>query len=343
MHRAWTGGQYSLVRLLGGSLIAVHFLERTAVADGFFASLLWMAASATSVVFALGRWERTAAAVLLVALWLTCEESSFLGHAGTWYAAAWMIAHLCLPSAPYGSLDAVGRQDPRGDWQMPQWAPAAAWALFVAHHAASGVSALASGHLLAAMVSLALAGFGLSASLRVVVWSVSLGIEVAKLFLGASDGGVWLLHLLALQPLWFPPRENLGVETVFYDGTCALCHGATRFLLSEDAEPARFRLAPLGGDAFEQRMPAGRKNDLPDSVVVVAADGAVHVRSSASLYMLDRIGGLWRLVGDIASLLPSSLLDGGYDTVARNRYRWFGRKTQACPILAGELRQRFDM
>ena len=69
--------------------------------------------------------------------------------------------------------------------------------------------------------------------------------------------------------------------------------------------------------------------------------GVVYERSSAVLYLLERLGGLWRVLAVAARVLPRTLRDRAYDAVARHRYRVFGRTDAACPVVPENLRSRF--
>jgi predicted DCC family thiol-disulfide oxidoreductase YuxK len=66
------------------------------------------------------------------------------------------------------------------------------------------------------------------------------------------------------------------------------------------------------------------------------------VRSGAVLELLDTLGGLWRVVALAMRLMPVSLRDRAYDTIATRRYRWFGRRDEACPLLPPALRGRIE-
>lgn len=75
-----------------------------------------------------------------------------------------------------------------------------------------------------------------------------------------------------------------------------------------------------------------------DSVVVV--DGArCFVRSDAVFEILRCIGGPWRAL-TVFQLLPRPLRDAVYDWIARNRYRWWGKR-EACMIPRPEWKERF--
>ena len=129
---------------------------------------------------------------------------------------------------------------------------------------------------------------------------------------------------------------------LFYDGHCALCHRAVRFAVRRDRGRPRVRFAPIGGESFERLVPAERRRQLPDSVLVLTAEGELLARSEAVRYLLRRAGGVWRLAARLAALLPRRQRDALYDLVARHRRRWFGRTGELCPVLPPELRQRFD-
>lgn len=299
-------------------------------------------ATALSLSVAVGFRDRTTARLL--ALFLATGIGGWaLDPASRWFVIAWLFAHAALPTAPYGSLAARGRENPGGGWVMPRWFPAAGVALFVAARLAFGVQASVEGELPVAIALTLLGLLATSPHTLATAWTLSLGLEIGRVLAGGeATPGAWVLHLLAMQPAWMPPREQRGVQTVFYDGSCALCHGAVRFLLAEDVEPARFRLAPLGGDVFDARVPLEERVRLPDSLVLVDDRGQVHTRSDAVVRILDDIGGLWRPLAFLLDAMPRALRDAGYDLVASRRYAWFGRKDPACVLVPPSLRGRFD-
>ena len=135
----------------------------------------------------------------------------------------------------------------------------------------------------------------------------------------------------------------MAPERLFYDGTCALCHGAVRFVLARDRDGSAFRFAPLDSDAFRRAAPPETRAALPDSLVVETADGTLLTRSDAVIRVLGRLGPPWPLLGRLARVVPRPLRDLVYDLVARVRYRVFGREPEACPRIPQPLRSRFDL
>lgn len=129
---------------------------------------------------------------------------------------------------------------------------------------------------------------------------------------------------------------------VFYDGGCGLCHRTVRFAIARDRDGSRFRFAALGSEAFRRLVPEAVRAGLPDSIVVLTADGTLLARSAAVIHILERIGWPWRLLGGLLALVPKGIRDLGYDGIARVRYRLFRRPTDTCPVTPPELRARFE-
>ncbi len=137
------------------------------------------------------------------------------------------------------------------------------------------------------------------------------------------------------------PAETQPRETVFYDGTCGLCHALVRFTALRDRE-AIFLFAPLGGEHFHATL----RHSLPqppDSVMVLTEDGTKLFRSGAVLHVIRRLGGGWRWLAALLGVLPRPLLDAGYALIARLRRKLFAAPSDACPMVPLELRARFKM
>lgn len=130
-------------------------------------------------------------------------------------------------------------------------------------------------------------------------------------------------------------------DLLFYDGSCGLCHRSVKWVLARDLEGTRFRYAPLGGGTFLAHFDPATRAGLPDSIVVRTADGRTLVRSRAALHLAVRIGGGWAGFARVIGVLPTWLLDLGYDAIARVRGHLFRRPEGACPMLPPELRGRF--
>ncbi|MFO0691616.1 MAG: DCC1-like thiol-disulfide oxidoreductase family protein [Myxococcota bacterium] len=186
------------------------------------------------------------------------------------------------------------------------------------------------------------------------------GLDRALLLIVACDPAWWRGRRLApgRAPEGGPGRETASAAArasagpsparLFYDGDCGFCHRSVRFILAEElATPTdlRLRFAPLGSEPFRAclaRHPELDAGSLPDSIVLELEDGVVLTRSAAALEIASRLGGFWRGLALAGRLVPTVLLDAGYDGIARIRKRLFAQPKDACPILPPDLRARFD-
>ena len=130
-------------------------------------------------------------------------------------------------------------------------------------------------------------------------------------------------------------------EWIFYDGACGFCHRWIRFVLAIDRKGQAFRFAPRTGETFSAMIPPVIRESLPPSIVVLATDGLVLTRSAAVLHTLKRLGGAWKLIALVGSIVPSRQLDLLYGMVARVRHRIFRAPEALCPVVAPELMKRF--
>lgn len=125
----------------------------------------------------------------------------------------------------------------------------------------------------------------------------------------------------------------------FFDGDCVLCSGFVAFCLARDPE-SRLKFASAQS-ALGQRVL--KELGLPDGTfdrTILLLDGdEVYVRSAAVLGSLRHLRGPVRWLQPLA-LIPAFLRDPLYDLVARNRYRWFGRRP-GCLVPTLQTRDRF--
>jgi predicted DCC family thiol-disulfide oxidoreductase YuxK len=125
---------------------------------------------------------------------------------------------------------------------------------------------------------------------------------------------------------------------ILFDGVCKFCNAGVNFILDRDAH-RRLRFAPLQsepGQALLRRFGLCT-NDFDTMVLVV--HGRAYRKSSAALRIARYLGGAWPLL-TVLFAIPPFLRDAGYDLLARNRYRWFG-KAESCRVPTPNIRERF--
>lgn len=115
---------------------------------------------------------------------------------------------------------------------------------------------------------------------------------------------------------------------VFFDGVCGLCSHSVDFLISRDRRHV-LRFAPLQGETSRQLLNLPPDSDY--SSMVLWEQGRMYRQSDAVARALIHAGGFWGFVGLLMRCVPRPLRNWGYNLVARNRYRWFGKK-ESCRL-----------
>jgi predicted DCC family thiol-disulfide oxidoreductase YuxK len=119
--------------------------------------------------------------------------------------------------------------------------------------------------------------------------------------------------------------DGAGGPVVLYDGTCALCSAAVRFVIARDAA-GRFRFAALQSEVGARLLrERGRKPPVgPPGSLLLVEGRAVLAESEAALRIARSLDGAWPAMA-VLRLVPRALRDPIYRFVARRRHRWFGR------------------
>lgn len=120
---------------------------------------------------------------------------------------------------------------------------------------------------------------------------------------------------------------------------CNLCNSSVQFVIKRDKKDV-FRYAALQSEVG-QHLVAERGIDATkvDSIILIEPGVAYYTKSDAALEIAQDLGGLWKLSA-IFTWIPTSIRNGIYDFIAKNRYKWFG-KQDACMIPTPELKAKF--
>jgi predicted DCC family thiol-disulfide oxidoreductase YuxK len=127
-------------------------------------------------------------------------------------------------------------------------------------------------------------------------------------------------------------------KIVLFDGVCNLCNSSVQFIIKHDKKK-QFRFASLQGNYGQAFL---KTHNLPsdnfNSFILLEGD-KVYSRSEGALRMLKHLGGRWSLFYAFI-ILPKFIRDNVYNWVARNRYKWFGKREE-CMIPTPDLKERF--
>src|SRR5262249_11131123 len=129
-------------------------------------------------------------------------------------------------------------------------------------------------------------------------------------------------------------RQGRGKMTttdsiILFDGVCNLCNSSVDFIIRRDRR-ARFRFASLQSAPARLLLREFGLDDSDPKSIVLIENGRAYCRSTAALRIARRLCGPWPLFY-VLIVIPPALRDWIYDLMARNRYRWFGRR-ETCRV-----------
>ena len=410
LSNGWTGGQYSIFRAIFGSYLCVHFAElvpwgtemfsnRGAMPEAsaspllhlfpnilgvwdspLFVTVFLLSGTVLSALLTVGYYDRAAALALWYVWACLLGRNPLISNPSLPYIGLLLLAHVCLPRAPYGSLARYGEPDPGVGWRMPQSIFLVVWVLMATGYTYSGLTKLVSPSWIdgtavarvlgnpparenllnrcliglpesamkvmtwgALALELSFAPLSLFRRTRPYIWGAMLAMHIGLIALidfADLSIGMVMLQLFTFDPAWIRPVKATTPEMVFYDAHCGLCHRAVRFLLAEDRDGNSFRFSPLQSEAFNSSVAEEERGSPPDSVVVRTANDVLLIKSGALVHLGERLGGAWRLLAGCVKMVPVSARDKVYDWIAGMRHRLFREPKTICPLVPEHLRKR---
>ncbi|MBN6889495.1 putative DCC family thiol-disulfide oxidoreductase YuxK [Cytobacillus horneckiae] len=126
-------------------------------------------------------------------------------------------------------------------------------------------------------------------------------------------------------------------KVILFDGVCNFCDRSVQFIIKRDHQ-AVFQFASLQSESGKKLL---KKHGVPeDTDSFIFVDGEKYYdRSSAALHVFKHLPGGWKLLYGLI-VLPKPIRDAFYQLIAKNRYKWFGRK-ESCMLPTPDERKRF--
>ncbi|MCT8340258.1 thiol-disulfide oxidoreductase DCC family protein [Flavobacteriaceae bacterium TK19130] len=127
-------------------------------------------------------------------------------------------------------------------------------------------------------------------------------------------------------------------KIILFDGVCNLCNSSIIFIIKRDKYDV-FRFAALQ-EGIGQALIAKHNIDTSKTDSIILVDGDTHYeKSSAALRIAKHLSGGWPLLSAFL-ILPKFIRNAVYDYIAKNRYKWFGKK-ESCMIPTPDLKSKF--
>jgi len=127
------------------------------------------------------------------------------------------------------------------------------------------------------------------------------------------------------------------MKVILFDGECNFCDQSVQFIIKRDPQGI-YKFASLQSEIGQNLL---KQYNIPadiDSFILI--DGIKWFgKSSAALHVCKNLSGLWRAFHFLL-IIPTPIRDFFYDIIAKNRYKWFGKK-DSCLLPSPEIRKRF--
>ncbi|MFY8097241.1 MAG: thiol-disulfide oxidoreductase DCC family protein [Flavobacterium sp.] len=130
-----------------------------------------------------------------------------------------------------------------------------------------------------------------------------------------------------------------GKKIILFDGVCNLCEASIVYVIKHDKKDI-FRFVPLQSDLGQRIVKHIGINPIHiDSVILYEPGVAYYYKSSAVVEIAKGLKGIFTLA-TLFQILRTTLRDYVYDYVAKNRYKWYGKK-EACLVPTPEVLAKF--
>ncbi|NND87624.1 MAG: thiol-disulfide oxidoreductase DCC family protein [Flavobacteriaceae bacterium] len=127
-------------------------------------------------------------------------------------------------------------------------------------------------------------------------------------------------------------------KIILFDGVCNLCNSSVLFVIKRDPKN-HFRFAALQSEIGKKLLTKHQIDPENTDSIVLIEDERVFVKSTAALRIARHLSGGWPMIS-VFFLVPKFIRNWIYDLIAKNRYRWYGKKDQ-CMIPTKELQAKF--
>ncbi|WP_456424654.1 thiol-disulfide oxidoreductase DCC family protein [Lutibacter sp.] len=125
---------------------------------------------------------------------------------------------------------------------------------------------------------------------------------------------------------------------ILFDGVCNLCNSSVNFIIKHDTKE-QFLFASLQSDAAKEiLLQFSTKKLTVDSIMLIEGKN-IYEKSSAILQISKHLNSGYKVLYGFI-IIPKFIRDWVYDIIAKNRYKWFGKK-EKCMIPTPEIKNRF--
>jgi len=125
---------------------------------------------------------------------------------------------------------------------------------------------------------------------------------------------------------------------ILFDGVCNFCNGMVNFVIPREKKSV-IKFAALQSETGQQLLKQFNLSTYEFNSFIFIEAGRVYTQSTGALKVSKYLSAFWPLLYGLI-IVPKFIRDGIYNWIAKNRYKWFGKKEQ-CMIPTAGVSERF--
>ena len=125
---------------------------------------------------------------------------------------------------------------------------------------------------------------------------------------------------------------------ILFDGVCNFCNGTVNFIMARDKKQ-RFKFAALQSEAGQNILGKFNLKITDFDTIILAESNGYYEKSTAALKIAKELGGIWKLFYAFI-IIPTFIRNFFYNIIAKNRYRWFGKR-EKCRVPTPKEHEKF--
>ena len=128
-------------------------------------------------------------------------------------------------------------------------------------------------------------------------------------------------------------------QLVLFNGVCNLCDASVQYIIKHDKSDI-FLFTALQSEVGQQIIKEFNiDTNKIDSIILYSNEHGISYKSTAALKIASKLGFPRNLLS-VFLIIPGIIRNWVYDYIAKNRYKWYGKKEE-CMIPTPDLKSKF--
>ena len=132
--------------------------------------------------------------------------------------------------------------------------------------------------------------------------------------------------------------KEIEHKIILFDGICNLCNSSVKTIIKHDKNDT-FRFAALQSELGLALITEHAIDTSQADSIILIDGGKLFMKSTAALIIAKDLSGAYPILYGFM-IVPRFIRNWLYDLIARNRYKWFGKK-DSCMVPTPKLKKKF--